>query len=216
MLSPKEKKAIARMFETPDVCELVTSLKNRPSHGKVKVVDAAYWMKGCSSLGRLRYAVLLRVGKGDYQDGGLCLIDIKEAVKSASPRATPSSMPRNNAQRVVQGACQLSPFLGQRMLATNLLDREVFIRELLPQDLKLELDQITREEAASAARYLGSVVGKAHGRQMDVPTRRKWRDDLAAARSEKLDAPSWLWTSVVQLVASHEGAYLEHCRQYAR
>jgi hypothetical protein len=24
-----------------------------------------------------------------------------------------------------------------------------------------------------------------------------------------------LWTSVVQLVASHESAYLEHCRQYA-
>jgi uncharacterized protein (DUF2252 family) len=29
----------------------------------VEVLDAAYWMKGCSSLGRLRFAVLLGVGK---------------------------------------------------------------------------------------------------------------------------------------------------------
>ena len=71
-LSPKEKKAIAALFETADVCEMVTSLKGRPNKGKVKVIDAAYWMKGCSSLGRLRYAVLLRVGKGSYKDGGLC------------------------------------------------------------------------------------------------------------------------------------------------
>ena len=33
-----------------------------------------------------------------------------------------------------------------------------------------------------------------------------------ARAGENLDAPSWLWTSVVQLVASHESAYLEHCR----
>jgi uncharacterized protein (DUF2252 family) len=30
-----------------------------------------------------------------------------------------------------------------------------------------------------------------------------------------LDAPSWLWTSVVDLIAGHEAAYLEHCRLYA-
>jgi uncharacterized protein (DUF2252 family) len=30
-----------------------------------------------------------------------------------------------------------------------------------------------------------------------------------------LDAPSWLWSSVVDLVAVHETAYLEHCRRFA-
>jgi uncharacterized protein (DUF2252 family) len=30
-----------------------------------------------------------------------------------------------------------------------------------------------------------------------------------------LDAPSWLWLSVVELMASHEAAYLDHCRRYA-
>ena len=29
----------------------------------IKVLDAAYWMKGCSSLGRLRYAVVLGIGE---------------------------------------------------------------------------------------------------------------------------------------------------------
>ena len=33
--------------------------------------------------------------------------------------------------------------------------------------------------------------------------------------SKRLDAPSWLWSSIVGLVASHEAAYLEHCRRYA-
>jgi uncharacterized protein (DUF2252 family) len=30
-----------------------------------------------------------------------------------------------------------------------------------------------------------------------------------------LDAPSWLWRSTVDLLVSHEGAYLDHCRKYA-
>jgi len=30
-----------------------------------------------------------------------------------------------------------------------------------------------------------------------------------------LDAPLWLWKAVVDLVAMHEAAYLEHCRIYA-
>ena len=40
-----------------------------------KVLDAAYWMKGCSSLGRLRYAVLVGVADGEPQSNNLCLID---------------------------------------------------------------------------------------------------------------------------------------------
>ncbi len=214
-LSKTEKKDIERLFETKDARHLVTSFRDREDGAEIQVIDSAYWMKGCSSLGRLRYAVLLRAGKGGYENGGLCLIDIKEATKTAAPRVAHSSMPKNNAKRVVEGARKLSPFLGQRMLATSLLNREVFIRELMPQDLKLELDQLTREEAASAARYLATVLGKAHGRQMDVETRKKWRAELGRNHSKNLDAPSWLWRSVVELAASHETAYLEHCRKYA-
>jgi uncharacterized protein (DUF2252 family) len=210
-LASNEKKEIDRLFDTKEARHLVTSLHGREDQAKIRVVDAAYWMKGCSSLGRLRYAVLIQIGK----HGEMCLIDIKEAIKAAAPRTAHTAMPANNAGRVVEGACRLSPYLGERMLAASLLSRDVFVRELMPQDLKLELDQLTREEATSAARYLASVVGKAHGRQMDVETRRKWTAELGRHRARNLDAPSWLWAGIVQLVASHEAAYLEHCRHYA-
>ncbi len=98
------------------------------------------------------------------------------------------------------------------MLPTHFVEKAVVLRELLPQDLKLELEQITREEAQTTARFLAEVVGKAHARQMEEKTREKWHAELQRNRSKNLDAPSWLWSSVVELVASHEVAYLEHCR----
>ena len=33
--------------------------------------------------------------------------------------------------------------------------------------------------------------------------------------SKKIDAPTWLWHSVVDLAGIHESAYLEHCRRHA-
>jgi len=66
-----------------------------------------------------------------------------------------------------------------------------------------------------AARFLATVVGFAHARQMDHPTRAAWRNELGLHRSKILDAPSWLWTSVVELLVSHERSYLDHCRRYA-
>jgi uncharacterized protein (DUF2252 family) len=65
------------------------------------------------------------------------------------------------------------------------------------------------------AKFLAAVVGRAHGRQMDGPTSRIWRGELSRNRQKDLDAPSWLWSSIVELVSSHEAAYLEHCRRYA-
>ncbi|MBV9573030.1 MAG: DUF2252 family protein [Acidobacteriales bacterium] len=210
-----EKKEIERIFKLAEVRALITSLKDRDHGDEVEVLDAAYWMKGCSSLGRLRFAILLGVGKKTKSSEGFCLVDIKEAVRAAAPHSAKANMPRDHAKRVVEGALKLSPFLGQRMLAGHFLNKPAVMRELLPQDLKLEMDQLTREEAIGAARFLASVVGQAHAQQMDKTTRQQWKTILKHNRSKKLDAPSWLWTSVVELVASHESAYLEHCRQYA-
>ena len=55
-------------------------------------------------------------------------------------------MPRNHAERVVEGARHLSPALGERMMSATLLGRPVFLRELLPQDLKLEIDRLTKTQ----------------------------------------------------------------------
>lgn len=113
------------------------------------------------------------------------------------------------------GARSLSPFLGGRMVATRLLGRAVFVRELLPQDLKLEIERLTRDEAMSVAGFLAHVVGRGHARQLEESDRGSWRSELQRNRSKSLDAPSWLWNSVVDLVATHEAAYLQHCRRYA-
>jgi uncharacterized protein (DUF2252 family) len=212
-LSKAETEEVDRLFAVDKVCRLITSFKKRDDKAKVKVVDSAYWLKGCSSLGRLRYAVLLSVG--DKKNIEYCLVDIKEAAEAAAPAARSSKMPKDFAERVVTGACQLSPFLGERMLAEHFLKRPVVLRELMPQDLKLEIDQLTPDEAVAAASYLAAVVGKAHSRQLDAASRIKWKNELNKGRSKKLDAPGWLWNSVVELVGAHERGYLEHCRRYA-
>jgi uncharacterized protein (DUF2252 family) len=146
---------------------------------------------------------------------GLCLMDVREAARAAAPQSRNASMPRNSAARVVEGARRLSPSLGERMLAAQLGSRPIFVRELLPQDLKLEIAQLTRAAAMRAAMFLAGVVGKAHARQMDAATRQRWRRELSHNRSKSMDAPSWLWSSVVALIAAHETSYLEHCRRFA-
>ena len=179
----------------------------------IRVLDVAYWVKGCSSLGRLRFAVLVGVGK--KKDLKLRLIDVKEATKALAPATKGAKMPKNDAERVVQGARHLSPFLGERMVPATFSGRHVVVRELRPQDLKFEFSGLTQQEAILSARLLAGVVGKAHGRQIKASERRSWAKTLKASYSKTLDAPSWLWNGVVDLVAVHESAYLRHCRQFA-
>ncbi|WP_131119043.1 DUF2252 family protein [Lichenihabitans psoromatis] len=214
-LSDQERDDIAALVQTEDVRLLVTALHGRASDVAIEVLDAAYWMKGCSSLGRLRYAVLLGLERSETAGKSYCLLDIKEAVESAAPRAPGAAMPLDDAFRVVEGARHLSPYLGDRMLATRLFGKPVVLRELMPQDMKLEIEHLSQDDAAKAARFLAAVLGYAHGRQMDEETKRAWHDELGRHHSGTLDAPSWLWTSVVDLVAHHEAGYLDHCRRYA-
>ena len=95
----RNPRAIGTLFSDEAIATLATSLKGRKDGGKVDVLDAAYWVKGCSSLGRLRYAVLLDID-GDVSDGDdLCLMDIKEGVTAAAPRDETATMPRDNAER---------------------------------------------------------------------------------------------------------------------
>ena len=100
-------------------------------------------------------------------------------------------------------------------MAATLLEHPVVLRETMPQDLKLTIDSLSREEAVISARYLAEVIGKAHARQMDRGTRREFSKSFRSAARRKLDAPHWLWSSVVELASAHEAGYLEHCREYA-
>ncbi|MEJ5976628.1 DUF2252 family protein [Novosphingobium sp. PS1R-30] len=214
-LQDNEREELERLFMQDAVRSSILSLNGREVNDRVRLLDAAYWMKGCSSLGKLRYAVLVGIGGSKKTPGEYALIDLKEAVGAIAPASAHAEMPADNAERVVAGAQALAPNLGERMLATCLLGQPIVLRELMPQDLKLEVDQFSRAEATKAARYLAYVVGVAHARQMNRDDRRAWRRTIAHRPLDKIDAPSWLWDSVVDLTASHEAGYLEHCRRYA-
>jgi uncharacterized protein (DUF2252 family) len=209
-LLPPERRAIENLFLRPQLQQLVTRLQSRSDAAPVDVLDAAYWVKGCSSLGLLRYAVLVRV------DGEDCLIDIKEAARPAAPGYQRASMPRDNGKRVLSGARHMSPALGERMVAARLLDKAVFVRELRPQDMKLEIEQLNVKQAGRTAQSLAYVVGRAHGRQLDRQGRKQWAAELQRGRAKSLNVPAWLWTGVTQLLGAHEGGYLKHCRSHHR
>lgn len=215
VLSDAEREALEALFAEASVREMILALSHRSSDDKVRLLDAAYWMKGCSSLGKARFAAIVAVGGSRKDPASVALIDLKEAVPAAAPAAPGADMPADYAARVVAGAKALAPYLGKRMLATHLLGKPMVLRELMPQDLKLEVDQFSRGQAIKAARYLAFVVGQAHARQLSPNDRAAWHATLQRHRGSGIDAPSWLWRSIVDLTASHEAGYLEHCRRYA-
>lgn len=89
-------------------------------------------------------------GATDY-----CLTDIRGVVASAAP-PTPASRRRTTTHSVSSREHGASLFFQAKpaLRATRLDGRPVFIRELLPQDLKIEIDYLTTKQATKAARFL--------------------------------------------------------------
>lgn len=215
-LSAHELVGVRSLVEQEPIRRLITRLEDRDAESPVSLADAAFWVKGCSSLGLWRVAALVEFHtSGKKHRPALALLDIKQAVEASAPWGPDLNPGVAPGVRVVMGARHLAPALGSRMLAASLLERSVFIRELLPQDLKVELDRIDAADARKVAYYLGKVVGRAHRRQLDLAATRAWLAELTKHRTKTLDAPSWLWRALVELVGLHEHAYLEHCRLYA-
>ncbi|SEC00864.1 Uncharacterized conserved protein, DUF2252 family [Terriglobus roseus] len=211
-LQEPEHEALQSLFTEEKLRKLIEGIRGKTEE-QVDLLDAAYWMKGCSSLGKLRFAALIGVGKKKHRQ--FHLLDIKEATAAAAPRALHATVYEDHAERVVTGARALSPFLGNRMIAAQLLGKPVIVRELRPQDMKFDLENLSREDAIGTARLMAGVVGRAHGRQMKPAQRAAWVKELRSRHTRGLDAPRWLWSSILDLAALHEAAYLEHCRRYA-
>jgi uncharacterized protein (DUF2252 family) len=105
-VTSRENHQLESLFASPELHKLVTSMRGRDDGAKIKLLDSAYWVKGCSSLGRLRYAVLVGIAKKHPSRGEICFLDIKEATPAAAPRSPKAKMPRDNAERVVRGGRQ--------------------------------------------------------------------------------------------------------------
>jgi uncharacterized protein (DUF2252 family) len=210
-LDADEHAAFEDLVHDAEVRRLVLSLNGAEEGAEVRLLDAAYWIKGCSSLGRLRYAGLVRIaGRRGTQRA---LLDVKEAVPHLAPAAPEADVPEDFADRVVAGARALSPNLGARMVAARFNGTPVTVRELAPQDLKIDAEQFSRGEAVRVAGHLAAIVGRAHGRQMALPDREAWARTVLA-QDER--APPWLWSAVTDLLGQHQSGYLEHCRRIAR
>ncbi len=209
-LGADERTAVEALLNDGEFLRTVLAV---PGADKTKLEDAAYWVKGCSSLGLLRLAVLLRV-KGKSAS---CwrLIDIKEAIESKAPRAASIRLDEDSAPRVVAAAKVLSPGLGSRMIARTFLGKSIFAREVLPQDLKLEITALTPQEAIKAARYLAALLGRAHAVQMSQDDRREWAHELERGRSAEANTSNWLRQYLVALMTIYQAAYLEHCQEVA-
>ncbi|RDS83527.1 DUF2252 domain-containing protein [Dyella monticola] len=213
-ISAAEHEALRSLFNAPTMQELVTRVGHRPSKASVCLQDAAFWRKGCSSLGCVRYAALLDVGDKSARGSDLCLIDVKEAGPSLAPARADANLPADHGARIVQAARQLSPHLGERMRSAQMMGKSFAIRELMPQDMKLDIRHLRPDWAAELAAYLGYIVGHAHVGQMEQSVRRSWYAELRHARPKSLGSPTWLWEATVGLLADLEVAYLEHCRMY--
>jgi len=214
-LDAEERQAVEQFLDRERVRKLVTRLDCRDDAAKIRLRDAAFWVKGCSSLGLWRCAALIEVVGHNQARGGYSLLDIKQAVPTVAPVSDARQLPEHHGERVVRGANALSPALGARMLSGTILERAVFVRELMPQDLKLELAMLNDTEARATARALARILGLSHARQLEAAERKQWQAELEGAATRSLDAPPWLWSSVVDLIGIHERAYLEHCRRFA-
>ncbi|MGF6934875.1 uncharacterized protein (DUF2252 family) [Paraburkholderia sp. UCT70] len=76
-----EAKAVCSLFEPQSGLDMRGVLGPATTGDtRIEVLDAAFWVKGCSSLGRRRYAVLLDIDGECSAGGPPCLVDIKEMV----------------------------------------------------------------------------------------------------------------------------------------
>jgi uncharacterized protein (DUF2252 family) len=100
------------------------------------------------------------------------------------------------------------------MRAAKLDGKSVLMRELMPQDRKVEIEGLTTTEAIEVAGFLAAVVGKAHGQKW-TEARKQWYRELQRGHSKSLEAPGRLWTCLVELLADHEHGFLDRCRPFA-
>ena len=163
-----------------------------------EIVDLAFRVAGTGSLGTLRVAILAR-GKGVVEGGWL--FDMKE---EGAPAALPvcKSSEVDGASRVVSGmrACLESP---PRMLGTTTMNGvSMLVRRLAPQEDKLDLTRIAKDELEGVAGYLGALLGRAHRRGATSAGTVPWS---AGEQDAMIDR-------AVTVAGVHEAAYLAYCK----
>lgn len=121
-------------------------------------------------------------------------------------------MPKDQAERVVEGAMHLSPHLGKQS-PKEALRLYPLVVAAGPKDRNSAVDCSGRDKGSQ---LLAGGVGEAHARQMDAHTRASWFKELERNRSTTLGTPSWLWSSGENLATRWSPAPIMRSRLLSR
>lgn len=168
-----------------------------PPKGDHEIEDAAFRISGTGSLGGLRMAVITV--------GGKAIFDLKEqgspstAIVCVEPDLDP-------AERVVTGfrACAAHPasMLGTSHISSNGARIALSCRRLSPQEDKLTLSKLKREDLPDLATHLGALLGAAHRRGAKTKGARWNKGDRDTIRAQ-----------AIALAGLHEAVYLALCER---
>jgi uncharacterized protein (DUF2252 family) len=190
-LVAKAHAAFARYVERLDPNKLL-------DRAHFEIEDVAFRVAGCGSLGVLRIAVLTS-GKG--QPDSRWIFDMKEEGVPSAQRLV-GAFDGSPAERVLTAtrACLVHP---PRMVGTSELDdKTLFVRRLLPQEDKLDQTQLGADELPTLARHLGALLGLVHGRGAQSVPAEPWSATEQAALTEH----------AIVIAGLHEAAYLALCK----
>ncbi|MBL8739658.1 MAG: DUF2252 family protein [Myxococcales bacterium] len=174
-----------------------------PSHASSWVlVDVASRVAGCGSLGRKRFAFIVKDAEGTER-----MFELKEAVPSAVERLTGKADAEPSA-RVVRAANALALSAPRQLAALGVTPLGSFIgRKLCPEEDKLDLAKLSvGPKLSNVVRVVGALLGHGHAR------------DVAAAGAKRVivrDNEDVIDRAVV-LAGSFESIYLAHSRIVSR
>ena len=159
-----------------EIAACYPAIAERP-HGSYRVDDVAFRVAGNGSLGHFRAAVVVAPIEPDEPPW---LFDMKEgALKHKALIAARAALSAIDAHPAVLKADGLS----------------LMIRPLAPQEDKLSMAKIDAEQFEPLFRYLGSVLGRAHGR-----VRASWGPDDRGSIVE----------ATVALFGAHQSGHLAY------
>ncbi|MFO0617191.1 MAG: DUF2252 family protein [Polyangiaceae bacterium] len=128
-----------------------------PKAAQLEPMDVAFRIAGTGSLGCLRLGVLVRGKKEPW------IFDMKE---ESPPSATAIMRldrvePAERVLSAMRTACVRAPALAGK---TSIDGASMLVRRLAPENDKLDLTEVPKEELPELTKYLGALVGAAHAR----------------------------------------------------
>lgn len=168
----------------------------RPEPKSLEVQDVAFRVAGTGSLGGLRFGILVH-GKGGPH--GAWMFDMKEEDSPACSALV--QPPRLSAAERVVTALETCLFRPPKLLGTCALrGKSMLVRRLGPQEEKLALGDLPKEEWSPLVLYLAGLVAGVHRRgARSIP--KSWR------RADR----KGLIERAVTLAGIHEAVYLAYC-----